>query len=76
LTEIDDYLRLLYAKLGDIYSYGSGKPIKAQSIDQIIADMRQYYLGHKVFIVQQAGTYDNGSDFMTFVTKNRKKVEA
>ncbi|MBP6086145.1 hypothetical protein KA478_02970 [Patescibacteria group bacterium] len=23
LTEIDDYLRLLYAKLGDIYSYGS-----------------------------------------------------
>jgi excinuclease ABC subunit A len=43
LTEIDDYLRLMYAKLGDIYSFGSGKRIKPQSIDQIVDSLKAAY---------------------------------
>ena len=36
ITEIFDYLRVLYARVGQGYCYVSGKPIKAQSSDQII----------------------------------------
>ena len=36
ITEIFDYLRVLFARVGQGYCYVSGKPIKAQSSDQII----------------------------------------
>ena len=36
ITEIFDYLRVLYARVGQGYCYVSGKPIKAQSTDQIV----------------------------------------
>lgn len=75
LTEIDDYLRLMYAKLGDIYSYGSGKMIKPQSIDQIVDEIKQRYTGKKVYLVQEAGKFDDEMSFLKFVKKNRLKVE-
>lgn len=75
LTEIDDYLRLMYAKLGDIYSYGSGKMIKPQSIDQIVDEIKQKYLGKKVYLVQEAGKFDDELTFLKFVKRNRTKVE-
>jgi excinuclease ABC subunit A len=37
VTEIYDYLRLLYARIGDIYCPKCGKKITRQSIDQIVA---------------------------------------
>jgi len=43
LTEIDDYIRLLFAKLGEVYCYGSGKNIKAQSIEQIMDDIKDKF---------------------------------
>lgn len=36
ITEIYDYLRVLFARVGQGYCYVSGKPIRAQSTDQII----------------------------------------
>ena len=36
VTEIYDYMRLLYAKAGSVYCYKCGKPVTQQSIDQII----------------------------------------
>ncbi|APZ94557.1 excinuclease ABC subunit UvrA [Fuerstiella marisgermanici] len=36
ITEIFDYLRVLFARVGQGYCYVSGKPIKAQSTDSII----------------------------------------
>ncbi len=75
LTEIDDYLRLMYAKLGDIYSYGSGKMIKPQSIDQIVDEIKNKYLNKKVYLVQEAGKFDDELTFLKFVKRNRTKVE-
>lgn len=75
LTEIDDYLRLLFAKVGDIYSYGSGKIMKSQTIDQIVDDIKHEYMAQKVYLVQEAGKYDDGREFLKFVKKNRTKVE-
>lgn len=36
VTEIYDYLRLLYARVGIAHCYKCGKPIKKQTIDQIV----------------------------------------
>ena len=36
VTEIYDYLRLLYARVGQPVCWKCGKPIKSQTIDQII----------------------------------------
>lgn len=75
LTEIDDYLRLLYAKIGSIYSYGSGKQIKTQTVDQIVDTIAQHYMSQKVFLIQELYTCDEKKELDTFVKKNRNKVE-
>lgn len=36
ITEIYDYLRLLYARVGKVYCYNCGRPVEKQSSDQII----------------------------------------
>jgi excinuclease ABC subunit A len=75
LTEIDDYLRLLYSKVWAIYSYGSGKPIKTQNIDQIIDTINNQYINQKVFLLQEIYTCDEKKELEMFVKKNRNKVE-
>ena len=75
LTEIDDYLRLLFAKIGTIYSYGSGKPIKAQTVEQIIDTIKDGYMDQKIFLLKEAGEYEEQNEFNTFVKKNRNRVE-
>ncbi len=75
LTEIDDYLRLLYAKIWSIYSYGSGKQIKTQNIDQIITTITEKYISQKVFLLQEIYTCDENKELEMFVKKNRSKVE-
>ncbi|HDH58179.1 MAG TPA: excinuclease ABC subunit UvrA, partial [Bacteroidetes bacterium] len=36
VTEIYDYLRLLYARLGKAYCYNCGRPVEKQSVQQIV----------------------------------------
>jgi excinuclease ABC subunit A len=40
VTEIYDYLRLLFARLGRVYCYGCGKEIKSQHAPQIVDTIR------------------------------------
>ncbi len=42
ITEIYDYLRILFARVGQGYCYVSGLPIKAQSADQIVETLFAY----------------------------------
>ncbi len=51
ITEIFDYLRVLYARVGQGYCYVSGKPIKAQSTDQIIDSLLNQPAGTKYQIL-------------------------
>lgn len=50
-TEIYDFLRLLYARVGIAYSYVTGKPMIKQSQDQIIDQIFQNHLGQKLSIL-------------------------
>ena len=48
ITEIYDYIRLLYARIGIPYSPVTGKPITKQTSTQIINKVRQLKLGPKI----------------------------
>lgn len=75
LTEIDDYLRLLFAKVWSLYSYGSWKPIKTQNIDNIIHNIQQKYFDQKVFLLHELSICKEKKELELFTKKNRKKVE-
>lgn len=75
LTEIDDYLRLLFAKCGDSYCYNCGSLIKAQNIDQICEKIFDIYQNHKISFVQDLGMIKSSTELGKRVKKNRKKVD-
>ena len=50
-TEIYDFLRLLFARVGIAYSYITGKPMVKQTQDQIIEQIFEYYLGKKISLL-------------------------
>ena len=51
VTEIYDYLRLLYARLGTPYCYNCGKPVTRQSSAQIIDSIISTLSGKKISIL-------------------------
>ena len=51
VTEIYDYLRLLYARVGQPVCWKCGKPIKSQTIDQIVDKLRAYPEGTRLIIM-------------------------
>jgi len=51
VTEIHDYLRLLFARVGVPYCYKCGKPITSQTIDQIVENILTYNAGTKIQVL-------------------------
>jgi len=51
VTEIYDFMRLLYARASDAYSYTSGKPMQRQSDDEIIDAIAAFPEGAKVIVL-------------------------
>ena len=51
VTEIYDYLRLLYARVGKVHCHQCGKPIQQQTIDQMIEAVGELPEGTKFMIL-------------------------
>lgn len=51
ITEIYDYLRLIYARIGDINCYKCGRPITSQMIQQIIDSVRILPQGARIQVL-------------------------
>ena len=51
ITEIYDYLRVLYARIGTPYSPATGLPIRAQTVSQIVDAIAEYQPGKKFYIL-------------------------
>ena len=51
VTEIHDYLRLLYARIGKPHCPICGKPITSQSVDQIVDSLMEFETGSKLIIM-------------------------
>ena len=50
-TEVYDYLRLLYARAADAYSYLSGEKMVKYTIDKILSLILERYQGRKIYIL-------------------------
>ncbi|MFP3867451.1 MAG: excinuclease ABC subunit UvrA [Desulfobacteraceae bacterium] len=50
-TEIYDYLRLLFARLGTPYCYKCGRPIASQSIPQMVENLMNLPAGSRIIIL-------------------------
>lgn len=51
VTEIHDYLRLLYARIGQPHCPVCGKPITSQTVDQMVDTIMEYPEGTKLMIM-------------------------
>src|SRR4030042_937818 len=51
VTEIYDYLRLLYSRIGMPYCHRCGKKISSQSLDQIVEAVMTFKKGSKLLII-------------------------
>ena len=51
VTEIYDYLRILFARIGKQYCYNCDKEVGSQSIDQIINYVQKKMSGEKLYIL-------------------------
>lgn len=51
VTEIYDYLRVLFARVGDIFCYKCGRPITKTGVDQIISEINKTFMGNLITIL-------------------------
>ncbi|MBO4848404.1 MAG: excinuclease ABC subunit UvrA [Clostridia bacterium] len=51
VTEISDYLRLLYARIGHPHCPQCGKPIEKQSIDQVVDRVMDFDEGTRILVI-------------------------
>ncbi|MBI3579585.1 MAG: excinuclease ABC subunit UvrA, partial [Ignavibacteriales bacterium] len=51
VTEIYDYIRLLFARVGTQFCYNCGRKVQRQTVDQIIDSILQYPVGAKLQIL-------------------------
>ena len=75
LTEIDDYIRLLFAKLGDTYCWNCGSKIKPQTVDQILHTMKELYSNERIYLLKESWSFSTKADLLKFVKTNKQKVE-
>ena len=80
VTEIYDYLRLLFARIGKPHCPKCGKPVKSQSVDQILAQILQLPAGTKFFLLapivsHQKGTHKEIFDRLSAAGFVRVKVD-
>jgi len=63
VTEVYDYLRLLFARIGIPHCYKCGRPITSQTLDQIVDKVMSFSKGTKIIILApivsgQKGTHE------------------
>ncbi len=75
LTEVDDYLRLMLSKLGKVFCYTCGDPLRPKTTDQIIDDIYKKFDGQKVYLFQDFWTFEDPKALGKFIRKNRNHVD-
>ncbi len=66
VTEIYDYLRLLFSRLGVPYCPNCNKPIEKQSIDQIVDKIMSYGDGEKILVMAPVVRQQKGAQQKLF----------
>ncbi|MBW2656758.1 MAG: excinuclease ABC subunit UvrA, partial [Deltaproteobacteria bacterium] len=72
VTEIYDYLRLLFARVGTPHCHRCGRPISSQSIDQIVDRVMSLTEGSRAIILAPLVTAQKGSHQTLFKQLKRE----
>ena len=72
VTEVYDFLRLLFARAADAYSYASGEKMVQYTDDQILDLILKEYAGQKVLILAPMVNNRKGHYKELFATIRRK----
>ena len=51
VTEVYDFMRLLYARVAEAFSYNTGKKMTKFSEEEIVAHIQQHYAGRKIILL-------------------------
>lgn len=76
LTEIDDYLRLLLAKLWEVFCYKCGMPLRPKTTEEMLQDIQANFFDKRVYLLSEGKSYTDPKDLQKFVRNNRKRVDA
>lgn len=72
ITEIYDYMRLLWARAGTPYSPATGKPIEAQSVSQMVDKIMSYPQGTKIILLSPIARGKKGEFKKEFAELQKK----
>ena len=72
VTEIYDYLRLLYARIGKVFCYGCGRQIASQTVQHIVDQVQAIPIGKKVMILSPVARNRKGEFKKDILDMKRK----
>ena len=75
VTEIYDYLRLLYARVGQAYCPNCNKPISSQTVEEIVEKIKSIGDGEKVMILSPIAKGKKGTFAKEFESLKKKEVD-
>ena len=75
LTESDDYLRLLFAKLWSIYCWNCWSKLQAKTVDQIISDLFRKFEWKRIYIFTKELIFKDKNSLLKWVKKNQRDIE-
>ncbi|MDR0744533.1 MAG: excinuclease ABC subunit UvrA [Holosporales bacterium] len=75
VTEIYDYLRLLYARIGIPYSPATGLPIQAQTVSQIVDSIAEFPKKSKLYLLAPIARGKKGTFKLEFSFMQRNGFE-
>ena len=77
ITEIYDYLRLLFARIGVPYSPATGLPIQSQTVTEMVDQINSLPIGTKLYILAPIARGDKGEfrkEFANFKKQGFERV--
>ncbi|MFP6638133.1 MAG: excinuclease ABC subunit UvrA [Nitrospinaceae bacterium] len=72
VTEIYDYLRLLYARIGKVYCYGCDRQISSQTVQHIVDQVKTISAGKKIIILAPVARSRKGEFKKEILNMKRK----
>jgi len=75
ITEIYDYLRLFFARVGIPYSPATGLPILSQTVSEMVDQVRSLTVGTKIYILAPIARGDKGEFKKEFLQMKKQGYE-
>lgn len=75
MTEVDDYLRLSFAKLWDIYCHSCWQKIESKTVDTLVEELIEKYEWKKIWIFTDFIELDTPKKVEKYFRANQKKVD-